>query len=124
MPYHPHILIAEDQAAVRELITTIVARIYPTCTITAVATGAEALAVYQEHGADVLITDYAMPGMTGLALSQAQALRASQATLPILVISMDTSIAETVVNAGASRFLAKPFGLPELQQALRDLLPP
>jgi CheY-like chemotaxis protein len=126
MPYHPHILIAEDQAAVRELITTIVARIYPTCTITAVATGAEALAVYQEHGADVLITDYAMPGMTGLALSQA--LRASQATLPILVISMvismDTSIAETVVNAGASRFLAKPFGLPELQQALRDLLPP
>src|SRR5215216_287539 len=122
MPSAPHILIAEDHAAVRALMTTIVARTYPNGTITAVANGAEALAVYRTHGADLLITDYAMPSMTGLALLQT--LRAHQATLPILVVSMDTSIAEAVVRAGASRFLAKPFGLPELQQALRDLLPP
>lgn len=122
MPYVPHILIAEDHAAVRELLTTIVARIYLVCTITAVATGAEALAVYNERGADLLITDYAMPHMTGLALIQA--LRAQQATIPILVVSMDTSITEAVVQAGATRFLPKPFSLPALQQTLIELLPP
>ena len=122
MPSAPHILIAEDHAVVRNLLTTIIARTYPTGTITAVANGAEALAVYQARGADLLIADYVMPIMTGLALIQT--LRAQQVTVPILVVSMDTSIAEAVVQAGASRFLAKPFSLPELQQALIALLPP
>jgi len=122
MPSAPHILIAEDHPAVRDVFTSIVARTYPTCTITAVANGAEALAVYEAHGADLLITDYAMPIMAGLALIQT--LRARQATIPILVLSMDTSIAEAVLHAGANRFLPKPFSLPELQQALIELLPP
>ena len=106
----------------RELLTTIVTRMYPTCTMTAVANGAEALAVYDQHGADLLITDYAMPSMTGLALTQA--LRAQQATIPILVVSMDASIAEAVLQAGANRFLPKPFFLPAMQQTLIDLLSP
>lgn len=122
MPSAPHILIAEDHAAVRELLTTIVARTYLTCTITAVANGAEALAVYDQRGADILITDYAMPIMTGLALIQT--LRAEQATLPILVMSMNTAIAEAVLQTGANRFLPKPFSLPELLQILIELLPP
>jgi CheY-like chemotaxis protein len=122
MPSAPHVLIAEDHAAVRNLLITIVARTYPTCTITAVADGAEAVAAFQAHGADLVITDYAMPIMTGLALIQS--LRAQQATIPILVMSMNTAIAEAVLQAGANRFLAKPFTLPDLQQALIDLLPP
>jgi len=122
MPSAPHILIAEDHAAVRNLLTTIVARIYPTCTITAVANGAEALAVFQARGADVLITDYAMPIMTGLALIQT--LRAQQSTVPILVISMNLAIEQAVLQAGANRFLPKPFAIQGLQQALIDLLPP
>jgi CheY-like chemotaxis protein len=122
MPSDPHILIAEDHAAVRNLLTTIVARTYPTCTITAVANGAEALAVFQARGADLLITDYAMPIITGLALIQT--LRAQQATVLILVMSMNTTITEAVLQAGANRFLPKPFTLHELQQALIDLLPP
>jgi CheY-like chemotaxis protein len=121
MPSAPHILIAEDHTPVRDLLTAIVARTYPNCTITAVTNGAEALAVYNERGADLLITDYAMPIMAGLALIQA--LRAQQAAVPIVVVSMDTSIAEAILNAGANRFLRKPFSLPELRQILIDLLP-
>jgi two-component system capsular synthesis sensor histidine kinase RcsC len=122
MPSPPHIIIADDHDDVRALLAKIVARACPTCTITAVANGVEALAAYDAAGADLLITDYAMPIMTGLALTYT--LRAQQATLPILVISMNTSIAEAVVNAGATRFLAKPFSLPELQQIVMELLAP
>ena len=121
MPSTAHILIAEDHAVVRDLLTTIVARMYPTYTITVVDNGAEALAVYDERGADLLITDFAMPIMTGLSLTKA--LRARQATIPILVVSMNTAIAEVVLHAGANRFLPKPFSFTALQQTLIDLLP-
>jgi two-component system, NarL family, capsular synthesis sensor histidine kinase RcsC len=121
MPSFPHILIAEQNAAMRDLFTTTVTRMYPTCTITAIANGAEALAVFDERGADVLITGYQMPIMTGLALTQA--LRARQTTIPILVVSMNTAIAEAVLHAGANRFLPKPFSFTVLQQILIDLLP-
>ena len=121
MPSAPHILIAEDHAAVRNLLTTIVARIYPNCTITTVVNGAEALAVFQAQGADLLITDYTMPIMTGLAL--VQTLRAQQATVPILAMSMNTAIEQAMLQAGANRFLSKPFALHDLQQVLIDLLP-
>jgi CheY-like chemotaxis protein len=122
MPSAAHILIAEDHAAVRNLLTSVVARTYPTCTITAVANGAEALAVFQARGADLLITDHAMPMMTGLAL--VQVLRAQQSTVPILVITMNIAMKQVVLQAGADRFLAKPFAMHELQQTLVDLLPP
>src|SRR5438045_1587614 len=105
----PHILIAEDHVAIRDLLARVVARQYPAGTITAVANGAEALAVYEARGADLVITDYFTPRISGLVLLQT--LRAHQATLPILIISQDQSIAEAVVDAGASRFLPKPFDL-------------
>ena len=120
MPSAPHILIAEDHAAVRELIAAIVTRTRPTSTITAVTNGADALAVYETHGAQLLITDYEMPVMDGLSL--VQELRARQARVPILVVSMNAAIAEAVLQAGANRFLSKPFTIPELQQAIGDLL--
>jgi CheY-like chemotaxis protein len=121
MPSFPHILIAEDDAAVRDLFTTIVARTYPKGTITAVANGAEALVEYQTYGANLLITDYEMPIMSGLALTQA--LRARQAIIPILVVSMNIAIAEVVFAAGANRFLPKPFSFTAFQQIVIDLLP-
>jgi CheY-like chemotaxis protein len=122
MPSAPHIIIAEDHAAVRNLLTTIVTRTYPACTITAVANGSAALAAFRAGGADIVIADYAMPIMTGLTL--VQMLRAQQATVPILVISMNIAIEQAVLQAGANRFLAKPFAVRELQQALIDLVPP
>ena len=122
MPATPHILIAEDDRAIRDVLVRIVARLYPTATITAVATGADALVVAGTHRPDLVITDYRMPQMSGLAVLQA--LRAREATLPILIISLDHSIAEAVVMAGASGFVPKPFDLADLQQALITLLPP
>src|SRR3954471_7153310 len=100
MPSAPHILISEDYAAVRNLLTTIVARMYPTGTITPVATSIQALAAYDQHGADIVITNVKQPIMRGLALIQT--LRDQQASLPILAISMDGSIAELVLAAGAT----------------------
>ena len=62
-----------------------------------------------------------MPVMGGLAL--VRTLRAQGATMPILVLSSDSSIAEGIHLAGANAFLSKPFRVRALTELLRTLLP-
>lgn len=120
---HPyHVLIADDTDAVRALLARIVAKTYPIATISTVADGAQALLIYNQRGADLLITNAHMPGLDGPGLIRA--LRAQQASLPILMLSSDTAMAAVAMQAGANSFLLKPFMLQQLQQTLRALLPP
>jgi len=68
-----------------------------------------------------LLTNNLMPGITGLELIRI--LRARQATLPILMVSA-SAFEQQALAAGATRFLAKPFSVPNLLLALTSLLPP
>ena len=85
-----HIVIADDHSGVLQALVRVVQQIYPSALITTVANGAEALTTYLHHGADLLITDGHMPVMGGIELIRA--LRAQQATLPILLISFDMTL--------------------------------
>jgi len=66
----------------------------------------------QQH-VDLVITDHAMPSMTGAQL--ADTLQATAASLPIIIA---TGFAE-LPGGGAAKYrrLAKPFGQPELGRA-------
>ena len=77
--------------------------------VTACASGAEALAHAQRHDVDVVVTDLAMPGMSGLELL-AQ-LRAMDATLPVVLITAhgNERVAVEAMRAGAYDYLPKPF---------------
>jgi len=121
---HPtdHILIAADDDTVRAVVARVVVRTYPSVTITAVRDGAEALLVYRQRGANLLITNNDMAILGGVDL--VRALRAQQVTLPILMISADTKVAPAALAAGATRFMVKPFKVADLQRALTRLLPP
>jgi PAS domain S-box-containing protein len=80
--------------------------------------GAEALLILDQHAVDLIITDYAMPGMTGEELTQR--VLADQPTLPILMVSGYASLPE---GAGTSvPKLGKPFKERELSQAVTDVL--
>ncbi len=118
-PYH--IIIADDEDSIRSLLVRVVTRQYPTATISAVPDGAAALGLYDQQGADLLLTNNLMPGITGLELIRI--LRARQATLPILMVSA-SAFEQQALAAGATRFLAKPFSVPNLLLALTSLLPP
>ena len=122
MPTSPKVIIADDHESVRAFLARVLSRTYPVVNIIAVANGAQALAAYHQHGADLLITNYMMPQLHGLDL--VRALRAQQVTIPILMISSDPIIGQVGLAAGADRFLLKPFLLAELTQTLIDLLPP
>lgn len=116
-----HIIIADDDDSITRLLVRALTRVYPTAILSAVRDGPDALALYAQRGADLLITNNHMPTMSGLDLIQA--LRAGGATLPILMIS-GTADEPGAMAAGATRFLAKPFLVAQLEQVVTGVLRP
>ena len=117
----PHVLITDDNDDVRALLARVVARTYPSVSITAVANGADALALCQAGGVDLLITNNDMPIMPGLLL--VQTLRSQQIGIPVLMVSSNSGLAAAALAAGVDRFMLKPFIFAEIAQALLALLP-
>jgi two-component system KDP operon response regulator KdpE len=85
------------------------------------AGGQEALSILEDHPIDLVVTDFAMPGMDGLALIQH--IR-SQSSVPVLVLTVRSEEREKVrlLDAGADDYVVKPFGVSELLARVRALL--
>jgi CheY-like chemotaxis protein len=121
MPHPRHVLLVDDDAAMRELLVRLIARTYVDVTIAEAANGAEALSAVAAQLPDVIISDCHMPIMDGLQL--VRTLRAHGATMPILMLSSEPSIANAAQLAGASAFLTKPLAIRSFRQFLHTLLP-
>jgi len=80
--------------------------------------GLEAFTRFQAERPDLIITDLAMPEMTGLELTEA--VRRISRT-PILVLSVRDTDAMKVaaLDEGADDYLTKPFSIPELLARVR-----
>ena len=87
-------------------------------------TAQDALDAIEEHpeAFDLVLTDYAMPGMNGLTLIRT--LRDRGYTMPIILMSgFSAKVSEEeVLQAGAEMFLRKPVGSSEMEDALDTAL--
>ncbi len=74
----------------------------------------KALSHFIEHGADAVITDLRMPGMSGLDLLAK--IRAHDPEVPVIVITAHSTVENAIeaLRQGASDFLKKPFDMEEL----------
>lgn len=78
----------------------------------------EALGVFKPGAYDVVLTDFAMPGMTGRDLiKEIHKIDPSQRTVVI------TAYAEVLPATGANMVIPKPFMLADLRKALAQLCP-
>ena len=114
------ILLAEDQADIRDLIELNLRS--AGYAVTAVGDGAAALARQIESPADLLILDLMMPGLDGLEVCKA--LRARQHGAPILMLTARSTELDRVLGLelGADDYLTKPFSLAELLARVKALL--
>jgi CheY-like chemotaxis protein len=91
------------------------------------AGGVAGLGLWRDGGADLVLTDIAMPDMTGFELIDA--LRAETRTVPIIAMSgslivSDLEVVRCAQGLGAVYLLGKPFSFHELMTAIASALPP
>jgi len=112
------VLIAEDGIAARLILEQAVLSLGHECLVA--ADGTEAWGLFQAQGADVVISDWGMPGIDGLELCRR--VRAHDSTpytyFVFLTALEDKQHAIMGMEAGADDYLAKPLDLDELQLGL------
>ena len=115
-----HILVAEDQTDIRDLLVmNLRSAGYE---VSAVGDGEQALARQAERSSDLLILDLMMPRVDGLEVCKA--LRARGSATPILMLTAKSTELDRVLGLelGADDYLTKPFSLAELLARVKALL--
>jgi two-component system KDP operon response regulator KdpE len=113
------VLIADDDPGLRRVVRDAFERAGHE--VEAAADGNEALELFRAGAFDLIVTDLAMPGRTGLELTEE--IRKSS-RVPILVLTVRNEEREKVrlLDAGADDYVSKPFGVEELLARARALL--
>lgn len=112
------ILLAEDNADMREHIARILSEDYE---IDAAEDGEQALQLVRAHPPDLLLSDVMMPKLDGFELLQAVRADAGLQTLPVILISARAGEEARIegVRAGADDYLIKPFTAYELRARVK-----
>ncbi len=118
------ILVADDDDAIRALISRALSAAFPGVQIVPCADGSEALQVAETQQLSLAVLDLQMPGLTGLELTMAIRANDQPQRVPIIVCTAVGGAADwRVLSAvGADAFLVKPFALKELVATARRVL--
>lgn len=120
------IILADDHPLILTGIRSLIAHNQPGCEIVAEAHQvSELLNTLQQHGCDLLITDFSMPGdERSDGLTMIQQLKRDYPTLPIIVLTQihNAGILQSLIQLGVSGVLLKKAVISELSDAIRQIL--
>ena len=119
------ILLADDDDSLRTMLRITLTKLGHT--VHEARNGREALSLYEQEPADLIITDLVMPDKEGLEIIRE--LRRKKANVKIIAMSGGGRVSATgylkIAKAmGADLVLAKPFSGDEIRAGLNQLLPP
>ncbi|MEQ1947318.1 MAG: response regulator [Bryobacteraceae bacterium] len=119
----PTILIVEDTDECRDTLEMSLSKISGVI-VRAVATAEEALAHAATEWICALVTDLALPQMSGFELIETVRNQSIYSELPVLVVSGETGekTRERVAAAGANAFIQKPFSPGQVRNEVIRLL--
>ena len=113
------ILVGDDDPSLRELIRAVLG---PAYRFVEAADGREVLAVAREERPDLIVLDVMLPGLSGIEVLDVLRADAELKETPVVVITAWSHTEVDVWEAGADRFVSKPFDPDELSQAFEELL--
>lgn len=115
-----HVLIVDDNTDFREAMRLLLPRKYHVKVVAVLETADEALAYEAIDEIDLILVDFKMPGMNGLAFTQAMMEREKHPKILLASFNPLPALREAAVNAGALDLLCKS----EIQQELGKYMPP
>jgi CheY-like chemotaxis protein len=128
-PFHPsvaqrrfHILVVDDQPDTLALIIRALEE--EPYTVSKAASGPEALRMIGEQMPDLVVLDYKMAGMDGLAVMRTLRAKPETQHLPVLMLTAMTDEPSTraAFEAGVTDYVTKPFSIPQLTARVRACL--
>ncbi len=117
------ILIVDDSASIRQMLGfTLKSAGYD---VDDASSGQDAVSKAQRKNYHLIFTDQNMPGMDGLTLIKTLRASATYRTVPILMLTTESSDAMKQAGraAGATGWLVKPFDPPKLLEVVKKVLP-
>lgn len=119
MDTRQRILVVDDELGPREALRMILKARYEVVTA---SSGAEALALVQQHPPDLVLTDIKMPGMSGIELLKA--IKQSDAAIEVVMMTAYAALdtAREAVAYSASDYLIKPFTRVDVDKAVAKAL--
>ena len=117
-----HVLIAEDEAAVCELLRYNLER--EGYNVSVANDGEEALLIIEENTPDLLLLDWMLPAVPGIEICRRVRNRASTKNLPIIMLTARAEETDRIrgLDTGADDYITKPFSTVELMARIRAVL--
>jgi two-component system OmpR family response regulator len=116
----PKVLIVDDEANIRDLLTTSLR--FAGFAVRAVATGAQTISAVLEEEPDIIVLDVMLPDINGFGVTKR--LRASGYTCPILFLTAKDSTEDKIagLTVGGDDYVTKPFSLDEIVARIKAIL--
>ena len=118
----PHILIADDDVALRRLLTLMLES--GGYRVTTASSGTQAIAQMEAGRPDLLCCDLMMPDLHGFEVLKAVKSRPDLAHIPVIIITaagQETEV-KRALELGAARYVLKPFATAHILGVIRDVL--
>lgn len=115
------VLVADDSGVMRKIIIRALNSVGLTDIVEA-ADGAEAIAQFAGNRFDLVLTDWNMPGKTGLEVLKE--IRASGSKVPVMLITTEGEKGRIMeaIQAGVTDYLVKPFEAAKLAEKLNKFV--
>jgi len=126
-----HVLIVEDQHEVSRLLRSALETLEADLDVVEIPSGEEAVLHSTNNRVDLLVSDYRLPGMTGIELMHKVQINHPRAKIILVTGQTDPRIRKEVAEAGADAFFLKPIPMADFLDAVErhlglveTLLPP
>ncbi len=113
------VVVADDQAAIREALATVLDLFADIDVVATARNGAEAVEAATQHGADVVLMDLRMPGTDGIEATRQLGERSPDTAVVVLTTFADDDSILAALGAGARGYLTKDAGREDIARAIR-----
>ncbi len=116
------ILVVDDFSTMRRIVKNLLRDLGFTNTVEA-DDGKSALPILEAGGIDFLVTDWNMPGMTGIDLLKAVRANPKLVSLPVLMVTAEAKREQIVMaaQAGVNGYVIKPFTAATLKEKIEKV---